>query len=139
MPDISCFLNRDKEYYKREEVIEYEFKTLKLLDYNLDNLNGFSAVKFMLRSGIITNDFEFDLVSETTLEKFYEKIEEIIKFFMNDVRSLDFSPLNLAVSSILLAAEMYNCTNTVKSTLSKVYKIDVNSAMLALTVIERYY
>lgn len=132
IPLASSFLKNKKEYFEAEEVLAGEFKVLELLDYNIHkDTNAYTLALNFLRHGIIKEE------RREVLNKFYSKTEEIVKFFLFDVRALDFSNIEIAVAALLLAGNQFNLTNMIKQNLSDVYNIDASNSFLAFTVIKK--
>ena len=79
----------------------------------------------------------FELIE---IEKFYALSRQILDYFNEDVRSLDFSKAEVALASLLLAAERTGrkIEKKVKQNLEKIYSISVESFVNAFFVIRKY-
>jgi hypothetical protein len=120
LPSYSEFYNPMKERYQPSEIYDIERKCLHLLDYKLNLLTPFTVLEFFLTNGLILH--VDDIVNE-----FYKKCYEGMKYFTEDIRGLDFTPLEIACASILSAAQEVGFSQKIKKVFKNVYKIDISS------------
>ena len=98
-----------------------EQRVLKLLDYKLDYDTAYSILKLMLAS----EDKEFESLAF-----------RILNHFIDDVRFVDFSPLESAMAIISLTSDILK-SNNVKRQLLKSYDIQSSLYMNCYIVIKR--
>jgi hypothetical protein len=86
-----------------------------------------------MRNGLMYHD------DENEVTKLYELCMEIFKSFNEDVRSVDFSKIQIALSSILLASEIIGgkVVKKVKMTLQKVYDVKIENLIPSYVVVKR--
>jgi hypothetical protein len=133
LPDISSFLNPQKEYYSKTEVRQMELVCLQLLDYNLSRYSAFTILTYFLDNGIPYGN-------PTEVEKLYNDSYEVLATFVNDLRSLDFTPFQIACAVLLYTAETisFNLTKAIKYLLLNVYNVEMVMLMNASIVLKRY-
>lgn len=88
---------------------------------------------FLLRNGLLNHDEKKDV------EKLHSLSNEILQFFIEDENSLEFTPLEIAMSSILLASEIVGgkVCKKVKLTFQKVYDVKLENLIPSYGVIKR--
>jgi hypothetical protein len=150
IPNYADFMNPKKEYYTKEEISNSEKLCLKILECSLDVVSSYDILMFFLVSGVVNSSpgKEDILVTDIKLEnefaieidKFYALSRQILDYFNEDVRSLDFSKAEVALASLLLAAERTGrkIEKKVKQNLEKIYNISVESFVNAFFVIRKY-
>jgi hypothetical protein len=112
-------------YYSEYELSEYvimEQTVLKLLDYKLDYDTVYSILRLMLASE--DKDFESFAL-------------RLLNHFIEDIRFVDFSPLESAMAIISLTCDILKSTN-VKRQVLKCYDIQSTLYMNCYIVIKRY-
>lgn len=79
---------------------------MKILDYKLDFLNVFDYLEFFQTIGIVEKS---EIISgNETIEKINLQTFNIIISFVSDVKSLNFSDLQIACGSIKIIREINN-------------------------------
>jgi hypothetical protein len=70
------------------------------LDYNLTRFSAFTILEALLDNGIPRQGSR-----PADIARLYLDVHEILRLFLNDVRSLDFTPLELATSVLIYTSE----------------------------------
>jgi hypothetical protein len=136
LPPYTSFYNPQKIQYQPSEIFAIERLCLHILDYKLDYFSPYNILEFFLSNGLISKE---DQIKPSKISNFYTLSQEVLNFFLLDQRSVDFTPFQIAVSSILLASRFINYQFQLKKFLSKVYEIDPLIYQNALVVIEAYF
>ena len=89
-----------------KEIKSTEIFCLKIIDYKLDFLNVYDYLEFFQIIGIIEKS---EIISENeTIEKINLQTINIIMSFLSDIKSLNFSDLQIACGSIKIIREINN-------------------------------
>ena len=134
VPNYSEFLNPKREYYHKTEITNYEKNCVCLLNYQLNMTNSHEILSFILNHGLLQT------YEDQKLQNFYNEAKNILLFFIEDVRSLDFSQVEVALASIKLAAQI-TCNkfeNKVMETIKKLYGFQPENFMNAYVTIKTY-
>lgn len=116
-------------YYSLNELRRYELIVLKLMDYKLDICTTYYITETILTHGVIFSH-ELNQMGLTdsksvkeTVKKLYRLALDINKMFIESVESLKYSPLEIAVTSIIMAKELTSFSETWNPELAELYQI----------------
>jgi hypothetical protein len=144
IPVYTEFKNPKKEFYSKEEITFNETECVKLLDYRLSITSAYDILQFFLFHENRINSIKFNngnFISQKDLEQFNYKVYKILDFFNEDIRSLDFSPWEVALSSLLLASKFINKRFEYRLflILEKSYGINLQVANNCFFILQRYF
>lgn len=116
-------------YYSLNELRRYEFLVLKLMDYKLDICTSYYITETILAHGVIFSH-ELNQMGLTdsksvkeTVKKLYRLALDINKMFIESIDSLKYSPLEIAVTSVLMAKELTCFSENWNPELAELYQI----------------
>jgi hypothetical protein len=104
---------------------------LQALNYDLVILSSYDILNFFLINGIVTS------LDNKMVDHLYSLSFSILNFFMQDIRSLDFSHSELAIASLLTAGYMTDLKTQIKSSLTKIYQFEIHNFTNATFVIKK--
>lgn len=118
-----------------KEIKKSEIICLKLLSYKLNLTTSFDFLEFFLKNGIL---FEDDKFKFEDLMQIYNETVLILKDFVNDMRYLDFTPLQ-TVCAIVSYVRKKNYMTSWNSHLEHTYQIKKEDFANCLFVIETIF
>lgn len=135
IPDYSDFRNSSKDFYTKEEIASSEIRCLQALDYKIGELTSFDILLFFLTNGLATLSCTY--TDQNDLNNFYNTCFIILAYFNDDIRSIDFTKTEVAISSLIRASEICNLHKNVKMTLTKIYGFTTEIFFNSSIVIKR--
>lgn len=106
----------------KKEIKEYEIKCLELLNYNLSNPSSYSILSIILNNGIISENENKNLL---LINKIYQDIINFHFEFVRDLRFLDFTNIDIAISIVSYVCKENNL-HFWKNSIKKFYLINKN-------------
>jgi uncharacterized SAM-dependent methyltransferase len=105
---------------------------LQLLDYNLARYSAFTILEALFDNGLPKSK------TTDTLRLLIDTYDTL-SYFTNDIRSLDFSPIDIAASVLLHTCANINTnyTKVIRYTLTNVYELKLTMVQNALIVLKR--
>jgi hypothetical protein len=141
IPDLQNFSSSSSKYYFNiKEVRKYEDAVLKAIDYKVDQVTSYSVLQFFIHHGIVFKDeleILFEISPEINIHKIHNYCYEILNFFSYDNKSLDYSPVSIALSCIILCREFYELHPNRTNDLFKTYNLDQESVSECVNEIRR--
>jgi hypothetical protein len=129
--DISLFI---KNVYNVKELAKAELLCLTLLDYKTTNCSALLCLDYFLSVGVIWESENFDT---ELLSDFYSLCYKVLDFFIDDVRFVDFNPVQVACAVIALCRDYYKLKEPWSSLSAKAFDTSLNDFMNCFIVIKR--
>jgi hypothetical protein len=128
--DISQFI---KNEYNMTELKQAEVDCLKLLDYKLTHSSALLYLDFFLNIGVIWDYEAFN----GDLKEFNNQCYKVLDFFIQDIRYIDFNPLQISCAVISLVRDHYELKEPWSTLFAKIFNIKMNEFMNCFVVIKR--
>jgi hypothetical protein len=120
-----------KNDYDIKDLIKAEINCLELLEYKVSHFTALFCLDYFLTNGVVwENEF-------LELNDFYTLCFNILDFFIEDVRFVDFNPLQVSCAVISLARD-YCKKEPWGGLFTKLYGIPMDDFMNCFIVIKRY-
>lgn len=119
-------------YYSLNEVRKYEFMVASLMEFQLDHYTSYYLTETILSHGVVfTNELlEMNIKDSKSikdkLKKLYRLALDINKMFVEDPLSLQFSNLEIAATSVVMAKELLKFDNPWNFELEELYGVKLN-------------
>lgn len=134
-PTLDSFPNKSNPalFYQLSEVRKYEYIILKLMDFKLDFFTSYYLTETMLSHGVVfSSELIRDDINEVkTIKETIKNISRIAldinKMFVYNHEFINYSPIEIAVSCIIMAKELRKITNPWTYELEFLYKIPEKS------------
>lgn len=142
-PTLDSFSNKMNPtlLYSLSEVRKYEFIAIKLLDFKLDIHTSYYITETILSHGIVFT-YELNKMGITDSKSVKDKIKKVYrlaldinKMFAEDIESLNFTPLEIAATSIIMAKELMKFETTWNKELEYLYKIESDKLIACYSTI----
>jgi hypothetical protein len=122
-----------KNDYTIDELKKAEIDCLSLLDYKLSHYSSLFCLEYFLNQGILWSNEDF--IGD--LDKLYSLCYRILDFFLEDVRYIDFNPIQISCAVVSLARDYYNLKDSWPSLFVKLFNIKFDEFMNCFIVIKR--
>jgi hypothetical protein len=104
-----------------------------LLNYKLTDYTALYCLEYLLNYGVVWDIENFD----GDLYEFNSLCYRILDFFIEDVRFIDFNPLQISCAVIRLARDNYRLKDSWNGLFTQVYDINKDYFMNCFIVIKR--
>jgi hypothetical protein len=119
-------------YYSLNEVRKYEFMIACLMEFKLDHFTSYYLTETILSHGVVfTSELQAMNLKDSKsikdkLKKLYRLALDINKMFVEDIHSLQFSALEIAATSVVMAKELLKFENIWNNELEWLYGVKLN-------------
>lgn len=132
-PDMNDLINkRGVRQLKISEV-----KTLQLLDYKLNQTTAYDFLEFILYQGIYFPE-DKSVNKSADADKLYQHAIGLVNQFILDKISLLYTPLDIAVSSVIMSRMHYKLDLTTTTKLIELFLSDLPSYKPCLQALEDF-
>jgi hypothetical protein len=122
-----------KNDYEVKELKKAEIDCLRLLDYKLSHHSALFCLDYFLSNGVIWDNDDFT----GDLSEFYALCYNILDFFIEDVRFVDFNPFQVSCAVISLVRDYYKFKEPWSGLMTKAYGVRLDEFMNCFIVIKR--